>query len=161
MSNAPTTSPLLGACGLYCGAYNHYRAYFPEGKHLIEKAIIEGRNIEGYTCQGCRSNRLYIHPGCRECQIRNCVEAQGIFHCGQCRKFPCEQVLAFINDGHIHHLNIERLILKLIEFGTDRWIIEQAMRWTCKCGMLYSWYEETCQDCGASLDSVLSDTAMN
>ena len=22
---------LLGACGLFFGAYNHYRAYFPEG----------------------------------------------------------------------------------------------------------------------------------
>lgn len=161
MSNAPTTTPLLGACGLYCGACNHYRASYPEGKHLIEKAKQEGRNIEGFTCQGCRSDRLYIHPGCLECQIRNCVEAQGILHCGQCGKLPCEQLLAFINDGHIHHLNLDLQVQRLNSLGTDGWIIEQVRRWMCKCGTPYSWYDETCQSCGASLDSVLSDTPMH
>ncbi|RPI31229.1 MAG: DUF3795 domain-containing protein, partial [Chloroflexota bacterium] len=61
--------PLLAVCGLYCGACYHYRASFPEGSHLLAQALRQGRGLEGYTCQGCRSDRRYIHQGCDQCQI--------------------------------------------------------------------------------------------
>ncbi len=145
---------LLGACGLYCGACTHYRASFPEGKHLLELAQNQGRRIEGFTCQGCRSDQRYIHPGCAKCQIRACVEAGGFLHCGQCRFCPCERLMAFIYDGHLHHLNIPDQLEELLRLGPERWIIEQARRWTCRCGSPFSWYEEKCQSCGASLERI-------
>lgn len=158
MSQFLKTSPLLGACGLYCGACNHFRASFPEGNHLIEKARNEGRSTDGFTCQGCRSNRLYMHPGCAECEIRECADTKGLLHCGQCSEFPCEQIVAFINDGHIHHLNLESQIQKLNKLGPEGWLTEQIHRWTCsQCGAPFTWYEEHCNSCGSLVDSIFSD----
>ena len=37
---------LLGVCGLYCGACDHYPAFLPEGRHLLEAARRQGRELE-------------------------------------------------------------------------------------------------------------------
>ena len=50
---------LPGVCGLYCGACYHYRASFSDGRHLLKTAACQGRKIEGFTCNGCRSDKLY------------------------------------------------------------------------------------------------------
>ncbi|MBN1312890.1 MAG: DUF3795 domain-containing protein [Anaerolineae bacterium] len=144
---------LLAACGLYCGACYHYRASFPEGQHLLEEARRQGRKLEGFTCRGCRSDVLYIHPGCAQCQIRDCTDSRGILHCGLCTEFPCEQLIAFQNDGHVHHLDILMQLEELKEKGPERWLAEQEQRWRCQCGASFSWYETTCHRCGASLNS--------
>ena len=67
---------LLAACGLYCGACYHYRSSFYEKARLIEEVTSRGRETEGFTCQGCRSDKLYIHPGCLQCKIRTCVDGK-------------------------------------------------------------------------------------
>lgn len=150
----PMTEPrLLGVCGLYCGACYHYRASFPDGEHLLEEARRQGRSPVGFTCQGCRSDALYIHRGCAQCEIRACAEGKGILHCGLCSESPCERLKAFHSDGHIHHLDIFAQLEELNEKGADRWLVEQAQRWQCRCGVSFSWYEETCHHCGAPLDS--------
>lgn len=148
-----TESRLLGACGLYCGACYHYRASFPEGEHLLAEAHRQGRSTISFTCQGCRSDKLYIHQGCAQCEIRACADARGISHCGLCPDSPCERLRAFHSDGHVHHLDIFSQLEELKEKGPDRWLTEQAQRWRCQCGASFSWYEETCQRCGTPLDS--------
>jgi hypothetical protein len=120
---------LLGACGLYCGACYHFRASFPEGKHLLEQARLEGRELTGFTCAGCRSDTLYIHPGCAQCKIRACAEGNGIEHCGLCLELPCDRIKAFINDGHIHHLDVLANLMELVAKGPDQWLDEQQRRW--------------------------------
>jgi hypothetical protein len=50
-------------------------------------------------------------------------------------------------------VNLEDLKTK----GSDRWLAEQAQRWTCKCGAGFSWYEVLCHRCGAPLPSYGSD----
>jgi hypothetical protein len=144
---------LLAVCGLYCGACYHYRASFPKGKHLLEAASRQGKSLQGFTCAGCRSNVLYIHPGCAECQIRACAETKGILHCGLCEEFPCDQIRAFQNDGRIHHLDIISNLEALRNKRPDRWLIEQEQRWQCRCGARFSWYETTCHQCGEVLNS--------
>ena len=144
---------LLGVCGLYCGACNHYRSSFPESGHLLEEASREGRELKGYTCSGCRSNALYIHTGCSECKIRACAEGKNIQHCGLCTELPCVQLKAFQNDGRIHHLDIISNLEELKEKGADLWLIEQEQRWKCKCGFSFSWYEKSCHNCGKILNS--------
>ena len=144
---------LLAVCGLYCGACYHYRASFPESAHLLEEAARQGRELEGFTCQGCRSDILYIHPGCAQCEIRACADERVVLHCGLCSEFPCTRLEDFRLDGHIHHLDVLDNLASLKEKGPDRWLTEQEQRWTCECGTKFSWYETVCHNCGASLSS--------
>jgi len=144
---------LLGVCGLYCGACYHFQASFPENRHLLEDAARKGRDLLGFTCSGCRSSSLYIYAGCAECQLRACAERKQIQHCGLCDEYPCQQLIAFQNDGRVHHLDIQANIAELKELGADRWLAEQELRWKCKCGTSYSLYEKTCHNCGENLNS--------
>jgi hypothetical protein len=148
-----TAARLLAACGLYCGACYHYRASFPEGRHLLEAATRQGKPVQGYACQGCRSEALYIHPGCAQCAIRACADAKGLSHCGHCADVPCALLLAFQRDGHVHHLPVVSQLYDLARQGADAWLQEQERCWTCACGAPFSWYEVTCPHCGAALES--------
>lgn len=150
---SPDGKELLGACGLYCGACYHYRASTPDGRHLLEEARRQGQSLQGYTCHGCRSSLLYIHPGCAQCQIRACTDRQGLAHCGLCAEFPCDRIQAFRNDGRIHHLDSIRQLEQLAATGPSLWLDAQASRWRCRCGAPYSWYETDCHACGAPLSS--------
>lgn len=145
---------VLAVCGLYCGACYHYRAAFPEGAHLLTEKARKGRPLEGFTCQGCRSDVLYIHAACAQCRFRDCAGAKGIAHCGLCDEFPCVPLLAFQNDGRAHHADITRNLEALTEMGAEAWLAGQERRWRCpSCGVPFSWYEAACAHCGASLSS--------
>ena len=149
---------LLGVCGLYCGACYHYRASFPDGKHLLAAAHRHGRELQGYICAGCRSDVLYIHPGCAKCKLRACAERKNIQHCGLCFDFPCDQIKTFQNDGRIHHLDVISNLERLRKVGAEQWLAEQQQRWKCTCGSSFSWYEKSCHGCGAILNSYGDDT---
>jgi len=144
---------LLGVCGLYCGACYHYRASFPEGKHLIEEVRHRGRDVEGFTCGGCRSGMVYVHPGCSQCQIRACAERRRIIHCGECAEFPCDRIAGFQADGRVHHREVLSNLEDLRICGVATWLAAQDQRWRCACGTQFSWYEGSCRRCGASLTS--------
>ncbi len=158
------TDTLLAACGLYCGACYHYRASFYDTEQLAEVAARRGRDLEGFTCRGCRSDKLYIHPGCAECEIRACADRHGIAHCGVCPSFPCERIQAFQDDGRVHHEDVLKALRHLRDQshdqGVERWLAEQARRWTCTCGEPYSWYETMCQACGRPLASYNHDPTL-
>ena len=150
----------LAACGLFCGACYHYRASLPGGEHLLAEAARRGRPAAGYTCRGCRSGAPYIHPGCAECPIRACADARGLLHCGLCPDLPCERLLAFQNDGRLHHRDVLATLTALRTIGPERVLADQAARWMCSCGSSYSWYEETCSRCGAKLASYGPDPTL-
>ncbi len=145
MVNPPTW---LAACGLYCGACYHYRAAFSESRYLLQRAAAQGRSHENLTCQGCRSDKLYIHPGCSQCGIRDCAESRGLLYCGECEEMPCERLLTFQNDGRRHHLEVLGNLWALNEQGPKAWLQAQAAYWTCECGMALSWYDQNCPKCG-------------
>jgi uncharacterized protein DUF3795 len=144
---------LVGVCGLYCGACYHYLASFPENAHLLTDENLQGRKREGFVCLGCRSDQLYIHPGCAECKIRPCAQSRGILHCGLCEQYPCDQLLSLQNDGRSHHREILDELRRLLDDGPDKWLKDQQLRWTCPCGSPFSWYEEFCMHCGSQLRS--------
>jgi hypothetical protein len=148
---------LIAACGLYCGACYHYRASFYDSDRLFEDAARQGREPNGFTCQGCRSEILYIYPGCAQCEIRACADGKGILNCGLCMEFPCDRIEAFQDDGRVHHRDILIELADLREKGADKWLVEQAQRWRCECGESYSWYEQICCNCGKPLDSYGAD----
>lgn len=147
------SSVLMGICGLYCGACHHYLAGLPEREHLLEPVIAAGRDPDQFTCAGCRSDVLYIHPGCSLCPIRDCATARGHLHCGQCPDLPCERLVAFRDDGHPPHLDILAQLASLSALGSRRWLAHQRRRWTCRCGLAFGWHEQQCARCGATLDS--------
>jgi hypothetical protein len=141
---------LLGVCGLYCGACNHYRASFPEGEHLLQKLLQKDKTMEEPTCQGCRSDKLRHH--CSECKIRECAEGKGINHCGDCTEIPCEMLRNFQLDGRAHHLDVMDNLAELREQGCEKWLKKQELKWKCQCGAGYSWYETECRFCGSPFD---------
>jgi GNAT superfamily N-acetyltransferase len=150
---------LVGVCGLYCGACYHYRAAFPDGQHLLDEASRQGRSLDGFTCAGCRSDALYVHPGCSRCEIRSCAAARGVEHCGLCPDLPCSVLSAFRDNGRPHHRDVVENLKSLAVKGTGEWLAEQQERWTCECATRFSWYEESCNSCGATLDSYGRDPA--
>jgi hypothetical protein len=151
---------LLAACGLFCGACYHYRASFYTSDRLYQEAARRGRGLEGFTCRGCRSDKLYIHPGCAQCEIRACTDRKGIIHCGLCAEFPCERIKAFQNDGRLHHQTVLLELERMREMGAAQWLTEQEQRWQCECGEPYGWYEETCNPCGKALASYGPDPTL-
>jgi Protein of unknown function (DUF3795) len=148
---------LLAACGLYCGACYHYRASFYDRDRLQKEAARRGRDSVGFTCQGCRSGALYIHAGCAHCEIRACADRRGLFHCGLCTDFPCEQLCTFQSDDRVHHREVFSELVRLRERGAEAWLAAQAELWRCVCGESYSWYEENCHACGEPLASYGAD----
>lgn len=144
---------LLGACGLYCGACYHYRASFPEGKHLLPEAAQRGQKQEEFLCQGCRADPHKMQIGCAQCSIRACAESKHLLHCGLCPDLPCERMRVFQEDGRVHHRDVLAQLHKLTVQGPTSWLAEQEQRWTCCCGTPFSWYEEMCRQCGASVAS--------
>ena len=144
---------LLGVCGLHCGACYHYCAAFPESKHLLGEAARQGYSLEDFTCKGCRSDSLYVYPGCAECAFRACAEKREILHCGLCADFPCKQLKTFQSDDRPHHAHVFDNIEALKVHGPKEWLARQDHRWTCPCGTSFSWYEERCHACGAELNS--------
>jgi hypothetical protein len=149
---------LLGYCGLYCGACNHYRSSFPESKHLLEEKIKQGEDPHSYSCRGCRGELEYMHAGCDVCDIKSCSVEKGLEHCGLCSSFPCEKIIEFQHDDrYIHHLDVIDNLNELNEKGSEQWLKEQQKKWTCDCGMHFSWYETNCSSCGADLMTYATD----
>lgn len=149
---------LIGVCGLYCGACYHHCAASQNGRHLLAEASRQGRDLQGFICAGCRSNTLYVHPGCSKCEIRVCADARGVEHCGQCANSPCSMLSSFQQNGRPHHLDVLTNLKSLTGRGPDAWLTEQQTRWTCQCGARFSWYETSCHACGAPLSSYGADT---
>lgn len=140
---------LLGVCGLYCGACDHYRASMSDSVHLLEEARRHGQELE--KCQGCRSTLLT--ESCLKCTLRDCAEDKGVLHCGLCSKYPCNQLKEFQHDGRLHHLPILDNLENLKNREPEQWLAEQAQRWKCQCGNHFSWYEEHCHHCDTPLAS--------
>lgn len=140
---------LLGVCGLFCGACDHYCAYTPKGRHLGGKRPEGDRELE--ECHGCRSSLLTT--SCRNCTIRKCANRRGALHCGLCSEYPCRQLKAFQHDGRIHHIPILDNLESLRKHGPKQWLLDQQQRWRCKCGQPHSWYEEQCVLCRTPLAS--------
>jgi len=142
---------LIGACGLYCGACDNYRAFRPDGEHLLQTDKFRVPNPETLSCDGCHSGKLTDH--CSACKMRHCAKNRGIVHCGICTDYPCENILKFKEDGErwagaTHRTFIFDNIGLMQTIGTEKWKEIQLRRWQCECGQPYTFYETTCHVCG-------------
>lgn len=147
---------LVGACGIYCGACDHYLAFQPGHEHLLETEKFKGKNLEDMKCMGCHSDELTPH--CKKCDIRNCARTKDLKSCKNCYDYLCSRVKIFYEDGkkytgakHRLHIIDNNEAVKLL--GINAWLVQQQKRWTCKCGMRFSFYETTCIKCNRPLNS--------
>ena len=148
---------LAAPCGLYCGACSIYVAGRKgDSKRLeqIAKGMAQylGRpvEVEDLACEGCLSDVIALQ--CRDCVLRACAFGKGLTHCAQCSDFPCQQIIAFNNDGMPHHSEVLDNIRRQRAIGIDAWIEEQEKRWRCPhCGCEVEWYASQCPDCGTTL----------
>ncbi len=67
MSGETIDALLVGACGFYCGSCPSY---------------------SGGECEGCRNSQK---PGV--CFTLDCVIKNGLAYCGECDRFPCDELL--------------------------------------------------------------------
>jgi len=144
-------------CGLYCGACSIYVAgRRGDSKRLEQIAkgmaqyLCQPVEVEDLACEGCLSDVIALQ--CRDCVLRACAFGKGLIHCAQCSDFPCQQIIAFNNDGMPHHSEVLNNIRRQRVIGIDAWIEEQEKRWRCPhCGCEVEWYASQCPDCGTTL----------
>ncbi|MBL8968440.1 MAG: DUF3795 domain-containing protein [Spirochaetaceae bacterium] len=153
-------------CGLYCGAcevLNLYRDSLASGKPArwedLPRPLREVIPPALLACTGCKTDLL--SPGCRACAIRICARGKNVEACVLCADYPCalvegrrtglEEGLAEI----LPHIRAKFSQAERIrEIGHSAWREEQARRWRCpECGAPFTWYQETCGDCGLELES--------
>ena len=117
-------------CGIYCGACGS-----PGG------------------CNGCKvMNENHWSP---DCKYIKCAQSKEIDACPLCSEYPCEDIMKFETDEHVHHKTVLPNGRRIKETGLEAWLEEQKERWSCKeCGRAYTWFEDKCKSCEAELFNV-------
>ena len=137
---------LHGYCGVYCGACP------------VVLETKDGRIGEDKQCYGCKSEKPTGY--CATCGIKVCAQRKGYEFCNQCGELKtCELMQKFVSDKQYPY---GQCVLKNMEtirvMGLPKWVEMQDGRWRCKnCGASYSWYEETCRQCGQAVASYKAD----
>ncbi|MGD8719459.1 MAG: DUF3795 domain-containing protein [Candidatus Zixiibacteriota bacterium] len=138
-------------CGLYCGAcWELVATERGEVEKLREDAESAAYTAEQLSCRGCRTDVVAFF--CLDCEMRSCAQERGVAFCSDCGDYPCEYVREFQADKYAHHSAVLKNLDTIRERGADAWLVEQEERWKCpSCGARFTWYEDTCGDCGAEL----------
>jgi hypothetical protein len=123
----------------------HYATLHPEYQTKLAKYL--GCEENELSCLGC--GRLSESCWGHGCGFVTCCETHQVASCKDCRRFPCESLIAFSEDSSPHHHTAIDNILRMKELGVEKWIEEQEQRWACKnCGHSFRWYSELCAYCG-------------
>ena len=141
-------------CGLYCGACELMNA-FRAGK---QKEMAEQWNMdpEDIKCYGCKSGDESCW--CNDCEFKRCAIEKGVDFCGECTEYPCKMLKDFQADDAVHHSSVLRGCDRIKEIGMEKWLTEQAIRWSCEqCGATSTWYRENCDKCGAELINCIKE----
>jgi len=141
-------------CGLYCGACEMLNA-FRDGKQE-EKAREWNLKPEDIKCYGCKSGDL--SSWCNECEFKSCAIKKSVEFCSECDEYPCKMLKNFQGDKAVHHSSVIRNSDRIRNVGVNKWLDEQAKRWSCpECGITSTWYRETCDECGAELHNCIKE----
>jgi hypothetical protein len=149
-------------CGLYCGACSIYQLSEKARKTGVParreempdrfKGLIKEAEI---VCHGCKSDTLFA--GCRVCPLVKCAKKKGVESCALCHKYPCfyytmMNIVVYLRrlEQKLPHIKVRKPNLAFIrQNGVDAFLAEQERIWACSgCGSRFSWYQESCNDCG-------------
>ncbi|MBN2232210.1 MAG: DUF3795 domain-containing protein [Deltaproteobacteria bacterium] len=154
----------LAPCGLYCGvcailiADREDNQKFKEALVKLYRGGVVGKGtlpgsenltVDDIRCDGCLAEERFLH--CRQCAIRDCVEAKGYAGCHECRDFPCEHIETFpMTVG-------KKVMLRAIPHwravGTEQWVRDEETRYVCpSCGNRVFRGATRCNRCKAELD---------
>lgn len=148
-------TPLLGICGVYCGACTTYRAYNDNDQALFDWEVEMGMPRKEIYCEGCGSN--LVNEWCANCDFRECVRDKDITYCFECEDFPCKRLGDFSRTRPHRTLGLRNL-RQLKEMSIEDWLRQQEKRWACSsCGKKLHWYSEECPDCGAKFTSATEE----
>lgn len=135
---------LDGYCGLYCGA--------------CPVMIGTKAGTETDPCQGCKSDRQASH--CGDCEIKECARKKHIAFCYECTELKfCEPFKKFVADPKWpYHQGVYKNFDFIRQEGPGKWLKEQESRWQCThCGSSHSWWDETCPQCGQTVQNYKAD----
>ncbi len=122
---------LIAPCGVNCGACMAY---------------LRSKN----KCNGCNGNDMNKPYHCTKCQIKLCVKRleSNYNFCFQCDK-KCLR-LKNLDKRYIKNYNISLLknLENIKEYGIDKHIAQETIKWTCKCGGIISQHHKNCSECG-------------
>lgn len=152
-----TNKMLIGACGIFCRACDHYFANTEEGAHLLYKSNIK-RRVEVHPCMGCKAeDETKICIYCAGCEVRLCSIEQKVGLCTECVRYPCDKLKRF-HTGLAHHREAEKALEESKGSTLEQWYALSEKRWTCpSCGHQYSYYEQRCVQCNALLNGLEPD----
>ena len=131
-------------CGIYCGAC----------PNLLATRAGTGTN----PCHGCKSKAPTGY--CATCGIKTCATQKGFEFCCECPEFvSCERMQQFMNDKNWPYQQNAAKNMEWIQLnGISSWLQVQEQRWLCaNCGSSYSWWTETCPQCGQAVASYKAD----
>jgi hypothetical protein len=141
-------------CGLYCGACELLNA-FKDGRQE-EQAKMWNMNPEDLKCYGCKSG----DPAswCKDCEIKECAISKNHEFCFECDQYPCKLLKELQSDKVVHHASILRALERIKNIGREKWLSEQAKRWSCpECGTPSTWYRKKCENCSSELIDCIAE----
>ena len=88
-------------------------------------------------CAGCNTVSGHKPYHCLTCKIKNCLERnEGSGFCFDCGKYPCTWIQHIDKRYRTRYsLSLIRNLDEIREFGLDRFMENERIRWTCShCG---------------------------
>lgn len=115
----------MSACGVVCsdcGAYLAAQKGDPAYQREVAAAWKRIFNLdvpaEALTCAGCTSVEGVAFATCKECFVRQCVQAKGIAHCAVCDDYPCAE----LSRAQSQYDNLEQMAGRLSEDDFARYV---------------------------------------
>lgn len=134
------------SCGLYCNSCRYYIATTrdPELKNKLAKE--KNTSVERVTCYGCQNMRLYGMS--RLCEIKHCVQQNGVQNCFDCEYYPCDSLKDF-KSRQPNRIELFENLRLLKSVGIEEWHRLLKHRFSCPdCGAVNSAYDYICRECG-------------
>ena len=133
-------------CGLFCPSCTLFIATLEDPERLKRLAVSLNQTIEESHCEGCRSENKTNY--CKKCKMVDCASEKGIEFCGECIKYPCEEIKTF-QALKPHRIDLWQSQQRIKEAGYEQWYEEMVEHYSCpECNTINSAYDLACRKCG-------------
>lgn len=102
-------------------------------------------------CGGCRDASGNQPNHCRQCKIRDCVDARGLTGCFECDSMPCP-LITRLDRSYRQRYQVSLIdnLNTLATTGAKSFLSVEKERWVCTaCGGVVSLHDRECSECGS------------